>query len=434
MYYFKLIIAFLNKFKFIISIGIVFGIFSFYLFNNFIYKNYLGKTTTIGILGRYRPNDLPLYILNKISRGLTKVKDGNLEPDLAEYWETTDKGKTWIFKLKDNIYWHDGTKISSNDIILEFSGVSIEKPNDNTIKFILDEPYSPFPYIVSKPIFKKGLMGTGDWKVKNIKIVNTYISYLMLKNSEGNTLIYKFYPSSDLLKHAYKMGKIDQIKNISDPSPFNNWNNSKIIKNLNYSQIVTLFFNTQDKILSEKIIRQSLNYAIDKESFGNRAYTPLNPESWAYNPQVKSYDFNIDNSLNLLKEIPKEIKDNLEITLITTPNLLNIAEKISKDWEKISVKTTIQVSSTKPNEYQCFLTIFDIPNDPDQYPLWHSTKKDTNITKLNNPRIDKLLEDGRVELDIEKRRKIYLDFQKYLLEELPAIFLYHPVYYDIIRK
>ena len=76
----------------------------------------------------------------------------------------------------------------------------------------------------------------------------------------------------------------------------------------------------------------------------------------------------------------------------------------------------------------------DIPKDPDQYSLWHSTQTSTNVSRLANPRIDKLLEDGRIELDQETRKKIYLDFQRFLVEEVPAVFLYHPEYYTIKRK
>ena len=75
----------------------------------------------------------------------------------------------------------------------------------------------------------------------------------------------------------------------------------------------------------------------------------------------------------------------------------------------------------------------DIPKDPDQYVLWHSTQP-TNISKYKNPRIDKLLEDGRVELNQETRKKIYLDFQRFLVEDSPAIFLYHPSFFTVLKK
>ncbi len=122
------------------------------------------------------------------------------------------------------------------------------------------------------------------------------------------------------------------------------------------------------------------------------------------------------------------------IKLVTTPPLLSIAEQIANHWREAGIKTTVQVSSIVPDEYQTFLTILDIPKDPDQYAFWHSTQTQTNLSGYKNPRIDKLLEDGRTQLAIEERRKIYLDFQRFLLEDIPAAFLYHPAIYTIKRK
>lgn len=433
-YYIKLTIAFLIRFKIIISLGILIGIIIFTTTNTFLNSLSTGKKETIGITGRFRPDDLPQEILLLISQGLTHLDEGNLEPGLASSWESPDKGKTWIFKLNENIYWQDGTKLKSSDINYEFSDVSVERPDDSTIIFILHEgPYSPFPTVLTKPLFKKGLLGTGEWTVKKISIVNTFVQELILKK-EKDTQIYKYFPTTDRTKLAYKLGQVDRIDNILDPSPFEKWNNSLIFSSIDVSQVITLFFNTSDEILSDKSIRQALIYAINKNSLGTRAETPINPYSWAYNPQVKAYDFDQERSKTIINQLPDEIKNKLEIKLVSTPSLLSTAEKISRDWEDVGIKNQIQVSSIIPSEFQVFLTIFDIPEDPDQYPIWHSTRIETNLSKLTNPRIDKLLEDGRIELEIEERRKIYLDFQRYLLEEAPAAFLYHPTYYSVERK
>ncbi|HLD24400.1 MAG TPA: hypothetical protein VJB96_00640, partial [Patescibacteria group bacterium] len=75
----------------------------------------------------------------------------------------------------------------------------------------------------------------------------------------------------------------------------------------------------------------------------------------------------------------------------------------------------------------------DVPSDPDQYPFWHSTQSQTNVTGYSNVKIDKLLEDGRSELDQEKRKLIYADFQRRLVEDAPAIFLYYAKLYSIKR-
>ena len=80
------------------------------------------------------------------------------------------------------------------------------------------------------------------------------------------------------------------------------------------------------------------------------------------------------------------------------------------------------------SNFQSMLIAQQIPQDPDQYFLWHSTQQ-TNFTGYKNPHVDKLLEDGRKTLDQKERRSAYLDFQQYLVEDSPAIFLRHLTLY-----
>ncbi|HLD01460.1 MAG TPA: hypothetical protein VJC10_01160, partial [Patescibacteria group bacterium] len=92
----------------------------------------------------------------------------------------------------------------------------------------------------------------------------------------------------------------------------------------------------------------------------------------------------------------------------------------------------IEEVDTLPPQYQVYLSDFSVPKDPDQYVLWHSTHVN-NITFIDNQRIDKLLEDGRKTTDTNKRQEIYFDFQKYLLDESPASFLYFPYEFSVKR-
>jgi peptide/nickel transport system substrate-binding protein len=434
-YYLKLIYAMLSRFKGIIFISIIIGIASFFLIgfaSNYFFK---GKTERIGYTGRYHTGELPNRILNMISGGLTELDESLLPiPSISTSWETPDKGKTWTFNLKEGLTWHDGSVLKSTNINYDFGDVEITTPEDNMISFKLQNPYSPFPSFVSRSIFKKGLIGTGEWKVDKISVVGSYVQEITLINAGQDKKVFKFYPTNDRTKLAFKLGEVDKIENLLNPSPFDDWNTVKNEKLLNSQQVVTLFFNTQDKFLGNKSVRQALTYAIDKQALGTRAISPISPNSWAYNPQVKDYPFDSEKAQSTLDDLPDELKDNLEIHLVTSPALLSVAENISRDWEKSGIKTQILVSSIIPSEFQAYLTIFDIPSDPDQYPIWHSTQEVNNISRFKNDRIDKLLEDGRSTLDYKERKKIYLDFQKFLLEEIPAAFLYHPDYYTISRK
>jgi ABC-type transport system substrate-binding protein len=69
--------------------------------------------------------------------------------------------------------------------------------------------------------------------------------------------------------------------------------------------------------------------------------------------------------------------------------------------------------------------------------LWHSTQKEypgLNFTGFEQVRADRALEEGRNELDNEKRVVHYREFQKAFMEQTPVIFLYHPfVHYNVTK-
>lgn len=433
-YSFRLVIAFLSRFKALILFSVVMGILFFISLNKLIPIFTGDNTKKIGITGRFTPTTLPVSILQMISDGLTKIgPDGSVTPLLSSGWETTDSGKTWIFKLEKGRTWQDGKPVNSESVSYQFSDVTVENLDDKTISFKLQNPYSAFPSVVSKPTFKKGLLGTGEWEVKKLSLAGAYVDQIKLHNKKGENIIYKFYPSEERTKLAFMMGQVGEIDDIINADPIASWEKLKVIENINYGQYVAVFFNTQDKVLADKNVRQALSYAIDKESH-TRAIGPISIESWAYNSQIKPYNYDLDKAKNLLSELPAEVKNGLTINLSTSQILLSTAEKIAKDWQKLGIKVNIQVVSGVPTDYQALLAIFDTPDDPDQYSIWHSTQIATNITHFQNPRIDKLLEDGRTQINIEDRKRTYLDFQRFLLEESPAAFLYYPTTFTIKRR
>lgn len=432
-YWIRLFSAIVARFKVIVFGGVVFGLFVFVL-ASFLLPRLNSKVTYIGMAGRFHTEDLPISVLGQIGDGLTRTaKDGTAEPALAERWEEAAEGREWTFYLKKGREWHDGTPVTSDTIQYSFEDTRIERPDEYTIKFVLESPFSPFPSIVSRPTFKRGLLGTGEWRVENIRLNGTYVQELVLVGKTGEKKVYRFYPSEDSAKVAYQLGHVDILYDIVDPSPLDEWRNTQTAKTVRRDRVVALFFNNESEVFKgpkNKPIRQALSYAIDKESFGSpRALGPISPDSWAYNPLVKDYSYDIERARELLGNL-----SSISVSLSTSPILLHVAEAISKQWGELGIKTDIHVVSSVPEDYDAFLAIYDVPYDPDQYAVWHTTQKFTNISHYSNPRIDRLLEEGRVETDLAERKKIYLDFQRFLLEDAPVAFLYHPVSYTITRK
>jgi peptide/nickel transport system substrate-binding protein len=434
-YLFRLTVAFLSRFKALILIGIGLGIIIFLILIFILPKLGGWQTTTVGLSGRYNVNTLPDNILDMIGDGLTALdKNDNVIPDIASSWSTPDNGKTWIFKIKSGLFWQDGKLLISKDLVYQFSDATVSYPDNRTIVFTLQNPYSAFPSVVTMPVFRSGLLGTGEWKVNNLELAGDYVDQITLENSKKQRIIYKFYPTEDDAKTGFELGEVDELTDIIDPTPISTWTHVKISKNTDKSECVAIFFNMNDKTVGDKTLRQTLAYATDKDNLGGvRAISPISENSWAYNPEVKPYTYDLDKAKSMIDAMPADEKNNLNLTLTTSPLLLPQAEIIQKNWQAVGIQTTLQVMSSVPTNYQALLAIFDIPSDPDQYSIWHSTQVQTNITHYSNPRIDKLLEDGRTTIDTQVRKQTYLDFQRYLVEDSPAIFLYYPTTYTIDR-
>jgi len=401
----------------------------------------LGESETVGLVGSYVLENLPPIVLSDLSSGLTKISEsGKVEPAIAKSWEILDDGKTYIFHLNNNVFYNDQNNVTSDRISYAFQDVVIERPERYTIVFKLKEPYSPFLITVSRPIFKKGFIGTGKYKVKDIELNGNFVQSLTLSLAKNQYVIkkYNFYPSIESLKLAYILGEINYAYGLTSnefkKNTFEQFSNTSVKKRTDYSRLVTVFFNINDQVVSDKKIRNSLSYALPNTfPSGDRAYTFYPPTFWTYTDLYNKTQ-NVERAKNLLSETQTASSGaKLVITLKTLPKYQKTAELVKKAWKDIGVETKIESTESIPTSFQAFLGDFFVPKDPDQYPLWHSNHEN-NITKYRNLRIDKYLEDGRKIVDSNERRDIYLDLQKYLMDDSPAAFLYFPYEYDISRK
>jgi peptide/nickel transport system substrate-binding protein len=404
------------------------------------------RNETIGLVGAYTEDELPPIITDKLSSGLTIASsDGTIKPAIASSWEILDQGKTYRFHLKQGLHFYDGKEVTSDTINYNFSDVSESKPDKYTIVFKLKDPYAPFLVSVSRPLFDNGFSGVGEYHVENIKTDYNFVQSIVLLSSKGdqNIITYEFYPSEEALKTAYLLGEVSTISSISQSTyasmHLQNFPNTTIAKISDKQQLVTLFFDNNDGDLSNKKIRLALAYAIpDAFSEGQRAYSPYSSDSQFYNNTLDQTNQDLSRAQTLLQpdktsSLSGQEKPISQLTIKTLAQYRPVAQQIAAAWKNLGITTTIEDVNSIPDNFQIYLGDFTIPKDPDQYTLWHSDGPD-NITHYKNLRIDKLLEDGRKTVDVNQRKIIYNDFQKFLMDDAPAVFLYYPDEYTIKRK
>jgi len=139
--------------------------------------------------------------------------------------------------------------------------------------------------------------------------------------------------------------------------------------------------------------------------------------------------------------------DVLTITITTadTPEYQQVAQTIAKMWRAIGVKTKIQLVNSsqiskdilRDRNYQILLYGEIVGSDPDPYPFWHSSQisyPGLNLSMFIDRSADKLLEDARATTTEQTRANQYEKFQQILAKEIPAVFLYTPVYNFLAAK
>lgn len=216
-----------------------------------------------------------------------------------------------------------------------------------------------------------------------------------------------------------------------------------------------LGFNLKRKPFDDVRVRQAINYAINKQELidgvllglGEPVSSPYKPGTRWTNPELQPYSYDAQKAIALLKEagyadhdgdgiLDKDGKP-LTFEMLTNQNKQRemSAVLIQRRLKEIGIDARIRVLEwasfigrfIKTGEFDAVVLGWSLSLDPDQYSIWHSSQQapgQFNFIGYNNPQVDRLLERGRLELDIEKRTKIYHEFARLLLEDSPIVYLY----------
>jgi peptide/nickel transport system substrate-binding protein len=215
--------------------------------------------------------------------------------------------------------------------------------------------------------------------------------------------------------------------------------------------------------LNDKLVRQALTYALDRKAIiaalmDGRAVIPAGPipsVSWAYDPGIKAFAYDVAKAKQLLEQagyklnaqgIAEKNGQPLKLTFYGSSGsslIEGIAALAKKNWKDIGVDLDVQLMDfnamtenyLKPGKFDVSFAGFSLGLDPDQTALFHSSAVNGfNRMRYSNPEVDKLLEQGLRETDQAKRKAIYSQYQKLLVDDAPVIFVYANLYSDVANK
>ncbi len=433
----------------------------------------------------------------KVSRlvvpGLTTTDRPNMEPalEMAESIEQLDD-VTWDAVLKPGLVFSDGTPVTSEDVVYtymstldaDFGSVhrtgfeerfrSVEAIDERTTRFHLIQPVATLLSdmefgIVSKAAAEEGggrfpdgrVIGAGPYRIASYhteKVVlernpNYYgepprmprVIIRTVRDSNARALML-VGGSADLVQNSVRLDLVDDIAA-----------RERVVVETGPGAILTyLMMNNDDPALSDVRVRRAIAYAIDRQKLidvklGGRAVLAtglIPPIHWAYNPNVRRYDYDPDRARALLDEAGFPDPDGpggeprMRLTYKTSANQFRVAlaRIIAAQLGEVGIDVEVRAfefgtffMDVKKGNYQLGSMQTSPITDPDwTYTYYNSSRIPTpenlhehNRWRYRNARVDELTEAGRRESNRDKRLRIYAEVQEILASELPVVPLWH---------
>ena len=363
--------------------------------------------------------------------------------------------------------------------------IQVQKVDDYTVKFILPQPYGPFltnlSYVGIAPKhllenvadmetsdFNKHPVGTGPFKVTEVvdgdhwTLVANDDFYLGKPGLAG--VFIRISGDPEAVVAALKTGELDiaESEEITDLDWFKQ-KGGYTIYTCTPGGITYLYLNLiKDPLFQDVRVRKAMAHAIDRQgivdtvTYGKAivAHIPIIDKGfskWASNPNVTRYDYNPAKVKEMLAAAGwKPDKDGIlekdgkpfRFTAIVQSGYatyVNTMSAIQANLKQVGIDMQIQTlersafrelrrDKNRADKSQALLTGGGIPEDPDQmYGVFHSSMYPGggNLYGYSNKRVDELLDMGRITVDREARKPLYVEAQQIVADEIPYI----PIYY-----
>lgn len=421
------------------------------------------------------------YILQLIYEPLFMFDAYNqIEGILAKEWMQKNEN-TWIVRLRDNVYWHNGEKFTATDAIYTINTIK-DSSNESIylsnlknvleVKYIDDENFEIIleesdPYFISKLIFpivpkshfeniglnnkeiSKNLIGTGPYKCiaeYDESIVLTSNEYWWKNdNIRLKTINLKKYASYSEAIKGFKSTDIDIIL-----TNMYNWKeafgfigiNSYKFESTEYDVLIP---NSNIEIFEDNSVKKMLLYGINRDNIVNDVYggnaiisdIPIMSNS-KFAETNAEYDIEISKQILLnggWKNEDNKWKRNgktLKFTLLVSneeKDKIEVAEKIKLDMKELDIDIIVKpvkkeelLNSIKKDNFELILTTFDIKNENTIMEII-SKDNEKNFANYSNEKIENKIErlKGLAGNEFENEFKTICSMYK---NEVPYVGLY----------
>jgi len=424
------------------------------------------------------------------SLGTLDYASNKVKPDIAESWKNVEPNVV-EFKLRQGVKFHGGREVTAEDVKYTFDrlmdeklavplrsylgpGFSTQVVDKYTVRVKNSDVFAPIVSVLAdrrptaivdrEVVEKNGDLKNSDAGSGPFKLVEYTPDVKVILERNGDywekdlpileRVEFRIIPEETARLAAIRAGDVDMTV-LKDPK------NAKLLKddkNVNLNDVPSFWrsaspFNIAHKPLDDVRVRQAISYAIDRQEIINTVLLgdgvptgPLPPgeTEWAIpvnNENFPTYKYDPDKARALLKEAGAEgLKISIQAAPAYAPDIPT-AQVLQAQLKKVGIDLQIQqmewaavLQAQRDGTFDLNLTFNTNRPDPDTYLSVAHSKSGSNWGKYANPKMDELIDKGRVTTDLAERKKVYGDIQKLFATELPYLFLYVIKNYEPSRQ
>ena len=360
-----------------------------------------GDTTTMDPI--YAGDNVDIWMMNLVFEGLVRTTaDGkSVEPCLATSWDISDDGKVYTFHLREGVCFSDGTPVTAEDweysierslnegawssLIASIEDVAVV--DENTIDIILKNPSGSllaslaafFCFVTPKDYYSStdddtlatqpigcGPFYLDSWIPQESMCFKKNPYYWDPEHPYADEINFLVVPDDNTRIMQLQAGQVDVATGISAQMKSMLTGMADInVVDFESTHVEYISMNYTSEKLNDVRVRQALTYATNRDDIiqsvyggqGTRCTSIVWPAAPHFNPDLPTYDYDVEKAKELLAEAGVE---NLELNLITTagsPTDLMMATILKSQWAEAGVTLNIQqLDSSARREHRNNLT------------------------------------------------------------------------------
>ncbi|MET0605752.1 MAG: ABC transporter substrate-binding protein [Beijerinckiaceae bacterium] len=423
-----------------------------------------------------------------IYEGLTAVdKSLRVIPALAQSWTVSPDGKSYVFKLRSNVAFHNGAKMDSADVASSIRRVlskeiasplasrlaaidSVATPDAATVELKLKEPSAPLlsslstiaivpkEFETNKDGLQRQPIGTGpfkfeEWQPNGFIKLGKHAAYWAAGTPKLEGIKFNIAPESATRQVGVTGGTYAMLPNIDAATALQLKGKPNVTMQETLELAYTLIgLNTSKPPFDNAKVREAANYAINRAEIVQAALFgagvpggPLSPAltEWATDvKQFPCYAHDVGKAQALIKEAGLATPIAVTMNVLPRQDIKDIAQVVQAQLNKAGFKVELKnqelgqfVQDWRNSNFDMFASTNAGSVDPDDY-FYRTfrTGGSTNVFKYSNPQLDKLLDEARATLDQDARKKAYAEAQAILACTGPIAHLAYGQLFTALRS